>query len=281
MRELQAHKITCAVRDMLLEANFSLGDDLLAELHTARAEEPSPIGKTVLDQIIENNCIAARDQVPVCQDTGMAVFFVRWGQDLRVVDGDFEDAVQAGVRQAYRQGPLRKSIVSDPLFDRKNTGDNTPAVIHVRIVPGEHLHITATPKGFGSENMSALAMLNPASGVAGVKDFVLNTVCKAGPNPCPPIVLGVGIGGTAERVMELAKWATVRPLNRPNSDPRYAALERELLASVNKTGIGPGGLGGKTTALGVHVEFFPTHIAGLPVAVNICCHAARHREVIL
>ena len=232
----------------------------------------------MLTQLIDNNKIAADEQIPICQDTGMAVLFVEYGDKVVISDGSFEDAVEEGVRQAYTEGYLRKSVVSDPVFDRKNTKDNTPAVIHTRIVPGDKIKITAGGKGFGSENMSAIKMLTPSAGVEGVKQFVLDTVAYAGPNPCPPIVVGVGIGGTFEKAAQLAKRATLRSIEVSNSDEKYASLERELLDEINKMNIGPAGLGGKTSALGVNIETYPTHIAGLPVAVNICCHACRHKE---
>lgn len=281
MREIQASQITTTVRDLFIAANYEIGADVLAALRWCREMEPSPLGQMALDQIIENDCLAAAEQLPICQDTGMAVLFVEYGQDVHVVGGGFNEAVDEGVRQAYIEGYLRKSVVSDPLFSRTNSGDNTPAIIHVRIVPGENIRFLVTPKGFGSENMSALKMLTPAAGAAGVKQFVLDTVRQAGPNPCPPIIVGLGIGGTMDKAAELAKLATLRPVGSSNPDQRYADLEQELLAEINKTGIGPAGLGGLTTALAVNIEWYPTHIAGLPVAVNIVCHACRRQEAVI
>ncbi len=274
-RTIAAETITAAVKQLFLDCNYDIGGDILAALKNAREREASPVGRSVLDQIIKNDAIAAEERIPLCQDTGMAVLFVEYG-DKVCVDGDFEEAVTEGVRQAYRNGYLRKSVVSDPVFDRVNTKDNTPAIIHTKIVSGNTIRITAGGKGFGSENMSAIKMLTPSYGVEGVKQFILDTVFAAGPNPCPPIVVGVGIGGTFERAAQLAKKATFRPIDTQNPDPRYAEMEQELLEQINMMGFGPAGLGGNTTALGVNIETSPTHIAGMPVAVNICCHAARH-----
>ena len=274
-RTIAAETITAAVKQLFLDCNYDIGGDILAALKNAREQEASPVGRSVLDQIIENDAIAAEERIPLCQDTGMAVLFVEYG-DKVCVDGDFEEAVTEGVRQAYRDGYLRKSVVSDPVFDRVNTKDNTPAIIHTKIVSGNTIRITAGGKGFGSENLSAIKMLTPSYGVEGVKQFILDTVFAAGPNPCPPIVVGVGIGGTFERAAQLAKKATFRPIDTQNPDPRYAEMEQELLEQINMMGFGPAGLGGNTTALGVNIETSPTHIAGMPVAVNICCHAARH-----
>lgn len=276
MRELSAESIKTAVKDLFLEANYKIGEDIYRELARCREEESSPIGKSILGQIIENDDIAAEERVAICQDTGLAILFIELGQDVHVAGGDFNEAVNQGVREAYKEGYLRKSAVDDPLFDRANTKDNTPAIIHLSMVPGENIKILVTPKGFGSENMSATKMLRPADGVRGVKDFVAATAIGAGPNPCPPIIVGVGIGGTLEKAAQMAKFATLRPVGQRNPDERYAKLEQEILSTINKSGVGPGGLGGTTTALAVHIEHFPTHIAGLPVAVNICCHAARH-----
>ncbi len=275
VRTIAAADITAAVKKLFMDCNYFIGRDILQSLETALGIEDSPVAKSVLSQIIENDQIAAREEIPLCQDTGLAVLFVEYG-DKVTVDGCFEDAVQQGVREAYIDGYLRKSVVSDPVFDRVNTRDNTPAVIHTKIVSGSTIRFTAGGKGFGSENMSAIKMLTPAYGVEGVKQFILDTVRTAGPNPCPPIVVGVGIGGTFERAAQLAKKATFRAIDTHHPDARYAALEDELLTEINKTGFGPAGLGGKTTALGVNIETAPTHIAGMPVAVNICCHAARH-----
>ncbi len=275
VRTIAAADITAAVKKLFMDCNYFIGRDILQSLETALGIEDSPVAKSVLSQIIENDQIAAREEIPLCQDTGLAVLFVEYG-DKVTVDGCFEDAVQQGVREAYIDGYLRKSVVSDPVFDRVNTRDNTPAVIHTKIVSGSTIRFTAGGKGFGSENMSAIKMLTPAYGVEGVKQFILDTVRTAGPNPCPPIVVGVGIGGTFERAAQLAKKATFRAIDTHHPDARYAALEDELLTEINKMGFGPAGLGGKTTALGVNIETAPTHIAGMPVAVNICCHAARH-----
>ena len=276
VRFINSAEITKAVKKLLMDCNYFIGGDIMDALTRARGTETSPVGKSVLDQIIENDKIAASEEIPLCQDTGMAVLFVEYGDKVCVENGSFDDAVNEGVRQAYSEGYLRKSVVSDPVFDRVNTKDNTPAIIHTKIVSGNKIHITAGGKGFGSENMSAIKMLTPSYGVEGVKQFILDTVRAAGPNPCPPIVVGVGIGGTFERAAQLAKKATFRPINTHNPDSRYAELEDELLSEINKMGFGPAGLGGNKPALGVNIETSPTHIAGMPVAVNICCHAARH-----
>ena len=275
IRIIDAAAVTAAVKKLFMDCNYFIGRDILGSLERALEIEDSPVAKSVLSQIIENDKIAAAEEIPLCQDTGMAVLFVEYG-DKVAVDGCFEDAVQQGVREAYDEGYLRKSVVSDPVFDRVNTRDNTPAIIHTKIVSGDKIRITAGGKGFGSENMSAIKMLTPAYGAEGGRQFILDTVRAAGPNPCPPIVVGVGIGGTFERAAQLAKKATFRAVDTENPDPRYAAMERELLDEINRMGFGPAGLGGKTTALGVNIETSPTHIAGMPVAVNICCHAARH-----
>ena len=275
-RQINAAEITAAVKKLFMDCNYFIGKDIMCSLEKALGIEDSPVAKSVLSQIIENDKIAAAEEIPLCQDTGMAVLFVEYGDKVTVSNGSFEDAVQQGVREAYDEGYLRKSVVSDPVFDRVNTRDNTPAIIHTKIVGGDKIRITAGGKGFGSENMSAIKMLTPAYGVEGVKQFILDTVRAAGPNPCPPIVVGVGIGGTFERAAQLAKKATFRAIDTRNSDPRYAEMEDELLKKINEMGFGPAGLGGKTTALGVNIETSPTHIAGMPVAVNICCHAARH-----
>jgi fumarate hydratase subunit alpha len=267
-----------AVKALFLEANYVIGKDIYQKLVDSRAKEKSEIGRSILGQIIENDDIAAKERIAICQDTGLAILFFELGQDVYIVGGDFNEAIQQGVREAYQEGCLRKSAVIDPLFDRKNTGDNTPAILHISIVPGDKIKILVTPKGFGSENMSAVKMLKPADGVKGVKDFVVETAVKAGPNPCPPIIVGVGIGGTMEKAAQMAKRATLRPVGQFNADERYAKLEREILEAINKSGVGPGGLGGTTTAISVNIDHFPTHIAGMPVAVNICCHAARHAE---
>lgn len=278
IRKINAAVVTETVKKLFMDMNYNIGSDILDALKKAQENESSPVGKNVLEQLIENHKIASSEEVPICQDTGMAVLFVEYGDHVAIDNGSFEDAVQEGVRQAYIDGYLRKSIVSDPVFDRINTRDNTPAVIYTSIVPGNKIHILAGCKGFGSENMSSVKMLTPSAGVEGVKKFIMDTVKYAGPNPCPPIVVGVGIGGTFEKAAMLSKKATLRPIDTHNPDPRYAALENELLDDINKMGFGPAGLGGSTTALGVNIETFPTHIAGMPVAVNICCHAARHKE---
>lgn len=276
IRQIKAETVTETVKQLFLDCNYFIGKDIMTALEKARENEKSKVGKSVLTQIIENEKLAAKEEVPLCQDTGMAILFVEYGDKVVIEDGSFEDAVNEGVRQAYKDGYLRKSVVNDPVFDRLNTKDNTPAIIHTRIVKGDKIKITAGGKGFGSENMSAIKMLTPSYGIEGVKKFILDTVRTAGPNPCPPIVVGVGIGGTFERCAQLAKKATFRAIDTHNEDERYAKLEDELLESINKMGFGPAGLGGTTTAIGVNIETSPTHIAGMPVAVNICCHAARH-----
>ncbi len=281
IRMIKAETITAAVKKLFIDCNYYIGKDIMNALTNAENRETSPVGKSVLAQIIENDKIAAKEEIPLCQDTGMAVLFVEYGDKVAVEDGSFDDSVNEGVRQAYRDGYLRKSVVSDPVFDRINTKDNTPAIIHTKIVSGDKIKLTAGGKGFGSENMSAVKMLTPSYGVEGVKRFILDTVRTAGPNPCPPTVVGVGIGGTFERAAQLAKKATFRAIDTHNPDERYAALEDELLCEINKMGFGPAGLGGNTTALGVNIETSPTHIAGMPVAVNICCHAARHASTII
>ena len=281
MRTIQSSLLTQAVAELFIECSYVIGDDVRAAIDEAKASEPSPIGRNTLEQISENYRIAGAERIAICQDTGLSVIFAQVGQDAHIEGLPFEEAIQQGVREAYLQGYLRKSIVSDPVFDRVNTKDNTPAVIHTRIVPGDRVKLTAVAKGFGSENMSALKMLVPADGVQGIKQFLLDTVEKAGPNPCPPIIIGMGIGGSFESTAIMAKQATALPLSRSNPDPRYKALEDGLLRAVNALGIGPGGTGGVTTALKVHILQAPTHIAGLPVAINICCHAARHASVTL
>ncbi|MDI3534479.1 MAG: fumarate hydratase subunit alpha [Thermosediminibacterales bacterium] len=278
MREIHFDIIRQTVKELFLKANYIIGDDIIVKLKESVQTEESESGKVILEQIIKNNEIAKNERIAACQDTGLAVLFVKLGQEAKVVGGDFNEAINQAVREAYIEGYLRKSVVDDPLFDRKNTNDNTPAIIHLEIVPGDKIHFLVTPKGFGSENMSALKMLKPADGIEGVKEFIVETVKKAGPNPCPPIVVGVGIGGTVEKAALLAKKATLRRVGEHNKDPRYARLEKEVLEKINRLGIGPAGLGGRTTALAVNIEYFPTHIAGLPVVVNICCHAARHAE---
>ena len=274
MRKIKAEKIINNVKEMCIEANLELQPDMKDALVNARENETSEIGCKILSDLEENLEIAKADSIPICQDTGMAVVFVEVGQKVKV-KGSLTDAINEGVRQGYTEGYLRKSVVSDPI-ERVNTNDNTPAVIHYDIVEGDQIKITIAPKGFGSENMSKIVMLKPADGIEGVKEIVLNAVKEAGPNACPPMVVGVGIGGTFEKCAYLAKKALARDLNSKNENEMYADLEDELLEKINKIGIGPGGLGGTQTALGVNVETYPTHIAGLPVAVNICCHVNRH-----
>lgn len=279
IRKIQASEITEKVKTLFMDMNYFINEDILGALKEAEKTESSVIGKNVLSQLIQNNQIAAEEEVPICQDTGMAILFIEYGERVVIEDGSFEEAIQEGVRNAYIDGYLRKSVVNDPVFERINTKDNTPAIIYTDIVKGDKIKILAGCKGFGSENMSAVKMLTPSAGIEGVKKFILDTVRYAGPNPCPPIVVGVGIGGTFEKAAQLAKKATLRPIDTSNPDKRYADLEKELLAEINQMGFGPAGLGGDNTALGVNIEYFPTHIAGMPVAVNICCHAARHKEI--
>lgn len=274
MREINASKITETVKKLCIKANCHLSNDIKTCIEKFYEDETWSQAKEILGHIIENYRIADENNVPVCQDTGVACVFLKIGQDVHI-KGDITEAVNVGVRQGYEQGYLRKSVVRDPL-DRVNTGDNTPAMLYFEIVPGDNVEITVAPKGFGSENMSKIAMLRPSDGLQGVKDFIIKTVEEAGPNPCPPIVVGVGIGGTFDKAAYLAKKALLRPVNVPNEDSFYAELEKELLEQINNLGIGPQGLGGKTTALAVNIEKYPTHIAGLPVAVNINCHVTRH-----
>lgn len=279
MRQITAQQITDTVKRLCIEANCHLSEDVKACIRSCRSAEPWEQAGEILDRIIENFEIADAQNVPVCQDTGVACVFLEIGQDVHI-QGDLTEAVNAGVRAGYGEGYLRKSVVRDPL-DRVNTGDNTPAMLYTELVPGDRVTITVAPKGFGSENMSRIAMLRPSDGVEGVKAFVKKTVEEAGPNPCPPIVVGVGIGGTFDKAALLAKKALLRPVDARNASPYYAALEQELLESINALGIGPQGFGGKTTALAVNIEQFPTHIAGLPVAVNINCHVTRHKTEVL
>lgn len=279
MRSIDAKLIEDTVARLCIEANLCLPDDVTAAIERAEKEEPWDGAKKILSLLGYNVRIASEKMLPVCQDTGMACVFLELGQDVHI-DGNIEEAVNNGVRRGYGDGYLRKSVVCDPLR-RVNTGDNTPALLSVKLVPGESLRITVMPKGFGSENMSALKMLKPADGVEGVKRFILETVEKAGANPCPPIIVGVGIGGSFDKAAYLAKHALLRPLDEPNHDEYYAALEKELLSGINALGIGPQGFGGKTTALAVLIESMPTHVAGLPVAVNISCHATRRKSASL
>ncbi len=280
MREISAQRITESVKALCIDANCHLSGDLKACICDFKARETWPQAQEILDRIIENYTIADEKDQPICQDTGVACVFLKIGQEVHIVDGDLTEAVNEGVRQGYCEGYLRKSVVRDPL-DRVNTGDNTPAMLYTEIVPGDRLEITVAPKGFGSENMSRIAMLRPSDGLQGVKDFVVNAVEQAGPNPCPPIVVGVGIGGTFDKAAYLAKKALLRPVDERNESEFYAALEKELLEEINALGIGPQGFGGLTTALAVNIETFPTHIAGLPVAVNINCHVTRHKTEVL
>lgn len=275
MRTIQADEITKNIKEMCIEANHYLSDDMKGALEQAAHTEKSPLGKQILCQLEDNLKIAAEDMIPICQDTGMAVIFMEVGQDVHVEGGLLTDAVNEGVRQGYQDGYLRKSVVKDPIF-RENTKDNTPAVIHYDIIAGGQIKITFAPKGFGSENMSRVFMLKPADGIEGVKKAILTAVKDAGPNACPPMVIGVGIGGTFEKCALLAKKALTRPVDEHSEIPYVREMEEELLKKINQTGIGPGGLGGSTTALAVNINTYPTHIAGLPVAVNICCHVNRH-----
>lgn len=281
VRELDVAKITAAVRDLCITANYDLPVDVYEALKAAQEVEESPVGREVLAQLVENADIAAADRVPICQDTGLAVIFAEVGQDVHLTGGDFEEAVHEGVRRGYGEGYLRKSVAEEPAHARRNTTDNTPAIIHTSIVPGDRLRLTMMAKGGGAENMSSLNMLKPAQGWAGVADAVVGTVSRAGSNPCPPVVVGVGIGGTIEVVTLLAKKALLREVGSRHPDPRLAALEDELLERINALGIGPQGLGGRTTALAVFIEEMPCHIASMPVAVNVQCHAQRHKSVTL
>lgn len=275
MRAIDVKVITDHIKEMCIEANHFLSDDMQAALQTATQEEKAPLGKQILEQLQENMKIAGEDMIPICQDTGMAVIFLEIGQDVHFEGGLLQDAVNEGVRRGYVDGYLRKSVVKDPIY-RDNTKDNTPAIIHYNIVQGDQVKITVAPKGFGSENMSRVFMLKPADGIEGVKNAVLTAVKDAGPNACPPMVVGVGIGGTFEKCALMAKQALARSVKERSSVPYVKELEEELLEKINASGIGPGGLGGSTTALAVNINTYPTHIAGLPVAVNICCHVNRH-----
>jgi len=275
MKVIEVSKVTETIKEMCIEANHFLSDDMKAALYNAQKEEESALGKQILGQLQENLSIAGEDMIPICQDTGMAVVFMEIGQDVHFTGGSLEEAINEGVRKGYVDGFLRKSVVADPLI-RENTKDNTPAVIHYEMVPGENVMITLAPKGFGSENMSRVFMLKPADGIEGVKEAILTAVKDAGPNACPPMVVGVGIGGTFEKCALLAKKALTRPVNEHSPIPYVKEMEEELLEKINNSGIGPGGLGGRTTAFAVNINTYATHIAGLPVAVNICCHVNRH-----
>jgi fumarate hydratase subunit alpha len=279
MRQISTEKITDAVKTAAVRANIELGADVIRSLEAGIGQEESPVGRDILGRLIENAKIAREENIPICQDTGLAVLFVELGQDVHIVGGGLVDALEEGIRQGYEEGFLRKSVC-DP-FTRKNTGDNTPIIVHLDLVPGDGLTIWVVPKGGGSENMSRLFMLPPSAGWAGVKERVLETVLEAGPNPCPPTIAGIGIGGNFEQAPFLAKRALLRPLGVPNSDAGLAAMETELLEEINNTGIGPQGLGGRITSLAVHIQLMPCHIASLPLAINIQCHASRHVEIVL
>lgn len=281
MREVSVNTIRDIVKELCIEANYYISDDIKEELINSNNKEKFEIAKEVLSKIIENDDIAKKEDMPICQDTGMACIFLDIGQDVHFIDGNLEAAINEGVRRGYEDGYLRKSIVKDPVLNRVNTNDNTPAIIYYNIVDGDKVKITVSPKGFGSENMSKIAMLKPSDGIEGVKKFILKTVEEAGPNPCPPMVVGVGIGGTFDKVALLAKKALLRPINERNKNEDYAKLEEELLKDINSLGIGPQGFGGLTTALGINIETYPTHIAGMPVAVNISCHVTRHKERVI
>ena len=280
MRNISCQKITEAVAELCIKANTVLPEDIRVLIDHASISERSPAGKDVLRDLRENYILAEKERIPICQDTGMAVVFAELGQDLHITDGNFEDAINEGVRQGYEKGFLRKSVVKDPLR-RENTGDNTPAVIHTRIVEGDKLKLTLAPKGFGSENMSAVKMFLPSCTVDEILDFIVETVDKAGSNPCPPVILGVGLGGTLEMAALIAKKALTRPMDMRNADPFYAELEEKALTQINSLGLGPQGFGGTTTALSVNIEAYPTHIAGLPCVVNVGCHVTRHAEISL
>jgi fumarate hydratase subunit alpha len=281
MREISCREIIDTVARLCIEANYYLGEDVLEALRQARENEVSPVGGEVLDQILKNADIACQQSMPLCQDTGLTVVFLELGQDVHIIDGNLNEAINEGVRKGYQEGYLRKSVVDSPFSARINTKDNTPAVIHTEIVPGDRLKITVCPKGGGSENMSQLKMLSPAAGRQGVIDFVVECVDRAGANPCPPVIVGVGIGGTIDQTTLIAKKALLRRVGEPNPDPELAELEADILERANGLGIGPQGFGGTVTALAVHVETFPCHIASLPVAVSMQCHSARHKEAIL
>lgn len=280
MRTISTDEITRNIKEMCIEANYELSEDVKGRIIGSVQKEKSALGKQILSQLEENMEIAKTDQIPICQDTGMAVVFLKIGQDVHIEGNNLSDAINEGIRQGYVEGYLRKSVVGDPII-RENTKDNTPGVIHYEIVPGDQIEITVAPKGFGSENMSRVCMLKPADGIEGVKNAVIETVKLAGPNACPPVVVGVGVGGTFEKCALLAKKALTRDLNTHNEISYVAELEEELLQKINTLGIGPGGLGGITTALGVNIEVYPTHIAGLPVAINMCCHVNRHTRRII
>ena len=280
MRRINVETNTQNIKEMCIEANHFLSPDMKKVFDEAAASEESPLGRQILGQLEENLCIAGEEMIPICQDTGMAVVFIKVGQDVHLIGGSLTDAINEGVRQGYVEGYLRKSVVKDPIY-RENTKDNTPAIIHYEIVEGEQVEITVAPKGFGSENMSRIFMLKPADGIEGVKDAILTAVRDAGPNACPPMVVGVGIGGTFEKCAEMAKHALTRNLEEESPVEYVRDLEKEMLETINNLGIGPGGLGGRTTALAVNIETYPTHIAGLPVGINICCHVNRHAHRVI
>lgn len=280
MREIQYDQIVTVVAQLCQEANWNLGDDVLTALKNALEREESNVGRVCLADMIKNAEIAMMEKMAICQDTGMAVLFIEYGQEIVIRGGDFQAAIDEGIRQGYVEGLLRKSVVKDP-FERINTGDNTPAVVHTTIVSGDRLRITVAPKGFGSENMSRIEMLTPSEGLEGVKQFIVDTVDRAGANACPPVIVGVGVGGTMEKAALLAKEALLREVGTAHPDPKVGAVEAELLEQINKLGIGPQGLGGRWTALAVHINMFPTHIAGLPVAVNMSCHVTRHKTAVI
>ena len=280
MREIHINKIRDSIENLCIEANYNISEDIKNSLINFKEIEDGVLAKDILEKIIINSEISKTEKMPICQDTGMACIFIEIGQDVHIIGGNLESAINEGVRRGYEKGYLRKSVVKDPI-NRINTKDNTPAIINYNIVDGEKIKITIAPKGFGSENMSQIKMLKPSDGLEGVKKFILNVVKEAGPNPCPPMIIGVGIGGTFEKAAYLSKKALLRPINIRNNEEFYSDLEEELLEEINKLGIGPQGFGGKTTALGINIETYPTHIAGLPVAVNISCHATRHKEAII
>lgn len=280
MRNIDAASITDAVEKMCIDSNYNLNDDIMCGLKNGLRNEKSEVGKAVIERIVKNADLAKEKKIAICQDTGMAVVYVEIGQEVHITGGGLDEAINEGVRRGYKKGYLRNSVVADPI-ERVNTNDNTPAIIYYEIVKGDSLKLTVAPKGFGSENMGAIKMLKPSDGIEGVKDFIIDVVDNAGPNACPPIVVGVGIGGTMDKAAVLAKKALLRPINE-HSDIQYVCeLEKEMLEKINKLGIGPAGFGGNTTALGVNIEVYPTHIAGLPIAINLCCHVTRHAEVTL
>ena len=280
MRNIDSSEITKNIKEMCIQANHYLAPDMAQAMKNAYEKETKPLAKQILGQLLENLDIAGKDMIPICQDTGMVCVFLEIGQDVHIAGGDLTEAVNEGVRRGYTNGYLRKSVVKDPVR-RGNTGDNTPAMLYTEIVPGENIKITVGPKGFGSENMSAIRMFKPSAGIEGIKDFILETVETAGPNPCPPMVVGVGIGGTFDKAALLAKKALMRPVDSENEDPYYADLEKEMLEKINQLGIGPQGFGGKTTAIGLNIETMPTHIAGMPCAINISCHVTRHKTEVI